>query len=93
VNATVTKSIHHINIMPHCHCRFLLRLHGRSGADGRPSACSKHPRGNTIWREESTPRFGGKKFKIKIVSSIWREEIQNRNRLLDLAEEGDNRND
>jgi hypothetical protein len=30
-------------------------------------------------------RFGGKKFKIEIDSSIWREEIQNRNRLLDLA--------
>jgi hypothetical protein len=33
--------------------------------------------------------FGGKKFKkkfkIEIDSSIWREEIQNRNRLLDLA--------
>ena len=28
-------------------------------------------------------RFGGKKFKIEIDSSIWREEIQNRNRLLD----------
>jgi hypothetical protein len=24
--------------------------------------------------------FGGKKFKIEIDSSIWREEIQNRNR-------------
>ena len=32
-----------------------------------------------------TSRFGGKKFKIEIDSSIWREEIQNRNRLLDLA--------
>ena len=31
------------------------------------------------------PRFGGKKFKIEIDSSIWREAIQNRNRLLDLA--------
>ena len=30
-------------------------------------------------------RFGGKKFKIEIDSSIWREEIQNRNRILDLA--------
>jgi hypothetical protein len=28
---------------------------------------------------------GGKKSKIEIDSSIWREEIQNRNRLLDLA--------
>jgi hypothetical protein len=33
----------------------------------------------------STRQFGGKKFKIEIDSSIWREEIQNRNRLLDLA--------
>ncbi len=33
----------------------------------------------------STPQFGGKKFKIEIDSSIWREEIQNRNLLLDLA--------
>ena len=30
-------------------------------------------------------QFGGKKFKIEIDSSIWREEIQNRNRLVDLA--------
>ena len=28
---------------------------------------------------------GGKEFKIEIDSSIWREGIQNRNRLLDLA--------
>ena len=39
---------------------------------------------------KSIPRIGGKKFKIEkfkieIDSSIWREEIQNRYRLLDLA--------
>ena len=28
------------------------------------------------------PAFGGKKFKIEIDSSIWREDIPNRNRLL-----------
>ena len=38
-------------------------------------------------------RIGGKKFKIEIDSSIWREEIQNRNRLLDiLREEIQNKN-
>jgi hypothetical protein len=34
---------------------------------------------------KSAPQFSGKKFKIEIDSSIWREEIQNRNRLLNLA--------
>ena len=29
-----------------------------------------------------TPQFGGKKFKLEIDSSIWREEIGNRNRLV-----------
>jgi hypothetical protein len=34
---------------------------------------------------ERSSIFGGKKFKIEIDSWIWREEIQNRNRLLNLA--------
>ena len=33
----------------------------------------------------SAHRFGGKKFKIEIDSTIWREEIQNINRLHDFA--------
>ncbi len=40
-----------------------------------------------------TPQFGGKKFKIEIEPSIWREEIQSRNRTLDWREEIQNRID
>ncbi len=36
--------------------------------------------------------FGGKKFKIEIDSSIWREEIGNRNRPVICREEIGNRN-
>ncbi len=41
--------------------------------------------GSWFMVEDCINLFGGKKFKIEIDSSIWREEVQNRNRLLDLA--------
>ena len=40
---------------------------------------------NTVRIPAGGASIGGKKFKIEIDYSIWREEIQNRNRLVNLA--------
>ncbi len=58
---------------------------------GRRSSRVCFAKGNNNHFVGST-RIGGKKFKIEIDSSIWREEIQNRNRLLDLAGRNRSRN-
>jgi hypothetical protein len=46
---------------------------------------STHCLASSLTDRQSTRQFGGKKSEIEIDSSIWREEIGNRNRLVDLA--------